>query len=152
MLGKTSVSMMVLIVAASLVGISSIYQYDEGPASQTATSQPQPQQQAQRSKYVQGIVTSVLTYASSDGKACIAMVDLPGNRPNNLGLPPGSTMELLAPDESLCTSLGLAKIGKGQMSFQVALPSLNVKVIPQTLLDEFPPDYEYLYRVLRVRM
>lgn len=152
MLRKSSVSMMLLIVAASLVGIGSIYQYYEGPTPQTATSQPQPQQQAQRSKYVQGIVTSVLTYASSDGKACIAMVDLPGNRPNNLGLPPGSTIELLAPDESLCTSLGLAKIGKGQMSFQVALPHLTVKVVPQTLLDEFPPDYEYLYRVLRVRM
>jgi hypothetical protein len=38
------------------------------------------------------------------------------------------------------------------MSFQVALPHLTVKVIPQTLLDEFPPDYNGLYRVLRVRM
>ena len=146
MLRKTSVSMMVLLVAASLIGICSIYQ----PAN--VETQPQPQQQAQRSKYVQGIVTSVLTYASSDGKACIAMVNLPANRPNSLGIEPGGAIELLAPDESLCTSLGLAKIGKGQMSFQVALPHLTVKVIPQTLLDEFPPDYNGLYRVLRVRM
>ncbi len=138
--------MMVLLVAASLIGICSIYQ----PAN--VETQPQPQQQAQRSKYVQGIVTSVLTYASSDGKACIAVVNLPANRPNNLGIEPGGSIELLAPDESLCTSLGLAKIGKGQMSFQVALPHLTVKVIPQTLLDEFPPDYNGLYRVLRVRM
>jgi hypothetical protein len=150
MLRKSSVSMMLLIIAASLVGISSIYQYNEAETPPAATYQPQ--QQAQRSKYVQGMVTSVLTYASSDGKACLAMVDLPANRPNNLGLKPGSTIELLAPDESLCTSLGLAKIGKGQMSFQVALPHLTVKVIPLSLLDEFPTDYELLYRVLRVRM
>lgn len=135
-----------------MVGISSIYQYNEGQAPPAATSQPQPQQQAQRSKYVQGIVTSVLTHASSDGKTCIATVDLPANRPNNLGLKPDSTIELLAPDESLCTSLGLAKIGKGQMSFQVALPHLTVKAIPSSLLDEFPTDYELLYRVLRVRI
>ena len=53
--------MMLLIIAASLVGINIIYQYNEGEAPPAAASQLQPEQQAQRSKYVQGMVTSVLT-------------------------------------------------------------------------------------------
>jgi hypothetical protein len=52
----------------------------EGQAPPAAKNQPQPQQQAQRSKYVQGVVTSVLTYASSNGKACIASVILPSKK------------------------------------------------------------------------
>jgi tetrahydromethanopterin S-methyltransferase subunit D len=81
MLEKCSVFMMVLLVAAtSLIGISSIYIYVEGQAPPAAKNQPQPQQQAQRSKYVQGVVTSVLTYASSNGKACIASVILPSKK------------------------------------------------------------------------
>ena len=95
--------MMVLLVAASLIGICSIYQ----PAN--VETQPQPQQQAQRSKYVQGIVASVLTYASSDGKACIAMVNLPANRPNSLGIEPGGAIELLAPDEVFVLHLAWQK-------------------------------------------
>jgi hypothetical protein len=39
MLGKTSVSMMVLLVASSLIGISGIHQYVEG---QTPTPTPTP--------------------------------------------------------------------------------------------------------------
>jgi hypothetical protein len=58
MIGKTSVSMMVLLAAASLIGISSIYQYEEGQVPPTATPQPQ-EQLAQKAKVVTGKVTLV---------------------------------------------------------------------------------------------
>jgi hypothetical protein len=63
MLRKTSVSMMVALVASSLIGISSLHQYVEGQIS------PQPQQQVQKANYVTGMVRLVTNYASSDGKA-----------------------------------------------------------------------------------
>jgi hypothetical protein len=49
MLGKTSVSLMVLLVAASLIGISSIHQYLEGqiatePLTEPPAATPKPQQ------------------------------------------------------------------------------------------------------------
>jgi hypothetical protein len=108
MLEKTSVSMMVLlVVAASLIGISSIHQYIEGQKPPPAAT-PKPQQ---------GTVTRVTNYASSDGKACIAMVQLPIDRPNDLGLlKPGELIALLAPNESFCTLFGQSKIGKTQSS------------------------------------
>ena len=79
MLGKTSVSMMVLLVASSLIGISSIHQYVEG---QTAT--PTPQREVQ----VAGRVVAAIISAS---KTCTAFVELPGDKPNLLGLKPGTT-------------------------------------------------------------
>jgi len=87
MLNNYSVLMMLLVVTASLVGISSIYQYVKGQGSPAAT--PQPQQQAQKAKSVTGNVILVTIYTSSDGKACLAEVRLPSDRPNNLGIRPG---------------------------------------------------------------
>ena len=116
MLGKTSVSMMVLlvVVAASLIGISSIYQYIEG---QTPTPTPRTQQ----SVHVEGRVAST-SMSMSGSKTCYASIELPTNRPNLLGLPPGTNIFLTAPIES-CTFFGLAKIGKTLIQFVVPAPT-----------------------------
>jgi hypothetical protein len=121
MLGKTSVSMMVLLVAASLIGISSIHQYVEGQT-------PKPQQTVQ----VTGRVVAAIISAS---KTCIAFVKLPGDKPNLLGLPPGTTITLIAPSESFCTLFGLSKIGNTQIRF-----------VTQTA----PSSTEREYRVIQV--
>ena len=142
MLGKTSVSMMLLIVAASLIGISSIYQYIEG----------QPQQPAQKATYVTGTVNRVVNYASSDGKACIAMVQLPSGRPNNLNLEPGeSIVVVLAPNESFCTLFGQSKIGKTPIVVFIA-QKITVSSLPRAfqadptvIWESFP-----IYRISRV--
>jgi hypothetical protein len=148
MLGKTSVSMMVLLVASSLIGISSIHQYVEGQTPPPAAT-PKPQQ-AQKFKFVTGSVSRVTIYASSDGKACFAEVGLPNNRPNNLGVRPGGNIELLAPDESICALFGQSKIGKTIISFDVE--KITPLGLPPTLREDFPPDYQLLYRVIQVRM
>ena len=119
MLGKTSVSMMVLLVASSLIGISSIHQYVEGQTPPPAAT-PKPQQPVQKAIYVMGTVTRVINYASSVDKACIAMVQLPSDRPNNLNLEPGGSIVLLAPNESFCTLFGQSKIGKTQILVFIA--------------------------------
>jgi hypothetical protein len=149
MLEKTSVSMMVLLVAASLIGISSMHQYVKGQIPPPAAT-PQPQQQAQKFKFVTGSVSRVTIYASSDGKACLAQVGLPNNRPNNLGIRPGGNIELLAPDESICVLFGQSKIGKIIISFDVE--KITPLGLPPTLRADFPPDYQLLYRVIQVRM
>jgi hypothetical protein len=107
MLGKTSVSMMVLlvVVAASLIGISNIHQYVEGQA-------PKPQQ-AQQEVQVEGRVLFAIISAS---KTCTALVELPGEEPNLLKLKPGTTITLMAPIES-CALFGLSKIGNTQIQF-----------------------------------
>ena len=108
MLGKTSVSMMVFLVAASLIGISSIHQYIEG--SQTPrTVQPS------------GQVTGAIMVVSPN-KSCTAFVDLPADRPNLLRLPPGTSITLTAPIES-CTLFGLAKTSKTPIHFVVPAPT-----------------------------
>jgi hypothetical protein len=147
MLRKTSVSMMVLLVAASLIGISSIYQYIEG----------QPQQPAQKATYVTGTVNRVVNYASSDGKACYAYVRIsegttrlyPPNSPLPLGLKPGDQIVLLVPDQTMCVFLGQVYIAKLQFQFRVALPPLTIKALPPTIQDNFPPD-QRLYRIVWV--
>jgi hypothetical protein len=63
MLGKTSISIMMLLVAASLIGISSIYQYENGQVPPTATSQPQPRQQAKVKEIVGVAINSIDIYA-----------------------------------------------------------------------------------------
>ena len=108
MLGKTSVSMMVLLVAASLIGISSIHQYVEGQT-------PKPQREVQ----VTGRVVADIISAS---KTCTAFVELPGDKPNLLRLPPGTSITLTAPIES-CTLFGLSKIGKTQIQFVTPAPT-----------------------------
>ena len=119
MLGKTSVSMMVLLVAASLIGISSIYQYVEGQGPSGATPKPQ-----QKAIYVTGMVSRVINYASSSAdKACIAVVQLPSDRPNNLKLKPGELIALLSPNESFCTLFGLSKIGNTPIQFVIPGPA-----------------------------
>jgi hypothetical protein len=141
MLGKTSVSMMVLLVAASLIGISSIYQYIEG----------QPQQPTQKATYVTGTVNRVVNYASSDGKACIAMVQLPIDRPNNLNLELGEPIVVLAPNESVCTLFGQSKIGKTPIVVFIA-QKITVSSLPRAfqadptvIWETFP-----IYRISRV--
>jgi hypothetical protein len=150
MLGKSSVFVVLLMVTASLVGLSIfVYQFVVGQG-QSATPQPQPQVQ-KVIKGVIGSVQSVQVYASSDGKVCLAEVALPGNRPNNLGVRPGGVIELLAPDESMCVLFGQSKIGKTQIIFRVEkLTSLDA--IPPTLREDFPPDYPNVYRVHQLRM
>lgn len=100
---------MVLLVAASLIGISSIHQYVGGQA-------PKPQQkQAQEDSTVQ-VAGRVVAAIISASKTCIAFVDLPGDKPNLLRLKPGTTITLFAPIES-CALFGLSKIGNTQIQF-----------------------------------
>ena len=100
---------MVLLVAASLIGISSIHQYVGGQA-------PKPQQkQAQEDSTVQ-VAGRVVAAIISASKTCTAFVDLPGDKPNLLRLKPGTTITLFAPIES-CALFGLSKIGKTQIQF-----------------------------------
>ena len=113
--------MMVLLVAASLIGISSIHQYVEGQT-------PKPQENVQ----LAGRVVAAIISAS---KTCIAFVELPGDKPNLLRLPPGTTITLIAPSESFCTLFGLSKIGNTQIQF-----------VTQTA----PSSTEREYRVIQV--
>jgi hypothetical protein len=139
MLEKTSVSMMVLLVASSLIGIAGIYQYEEGQVPPTATSQPQPRQQAKVKDIVGVAINSIDIYASSDDKACIAKVQLSSTRPNSLGLALGSTIDLLAPDENICTLLSLSRISDRGVFLDVEkLTTLNA--LPPTLraTGEYP--------------
>jgi hypothetical protein len=109
MLRKYLLSMMVLLVAASLIGINSIHQYVGGQA-------PKPQQkQAQEDSTVQ-VAGRVVAAIISASKTCIAFVDLPGDKPNLLRLKPGTTITLFAPIES-CALFGLSKIGNTQIQF-----------------------------------
>ena len=68
MLGKTSVSMMVLLVAASLIGISSIHQYVEGQKPPAKTPL------AGSTSRVVGEIVQVTSYAPVAG--CITSVIL----------------------------------------------------------------------------
>jgi hypothetical protein len=124
MLGKTSVSMMVLlvIVAASLIGISSIHQYVEGQT-----------QKPQRTVQVAGRVLGAII---SEEKTCTAFVELPSDKPNLLKLDPGTTVTLKAPIES-CALFGLSKIGKIQIQFVTQAPTT-------------PSSTERQYRVIQV--
>jgi hypothetical protein len=108
MLGKTSVSMMVLLVAASLIGISSMHQYIES-------------NQTPRTVQVRGQVTGTIM-ALSPSKSCTGFVDLPADRPNLLKLPPGTTITLVTSIES-CTLFGLAKTSKTPIQFVVPAPT-----------------------------
>jgi hypothetical protein len=139
MLGKSSLFMMVLLVAASLIGIDSIYQYVEGQGPPAAKQKQLPQQQAQKVKDIVGTVIGVDIYVSSDGKACIAEVQLSSTRPNSLGIALGSTIDLLAPDENICVLFSLSRINKSGVFLDVEkLTTLNA--LPPTLraTGEYP--------------
>jgi hypothetical protein len=127
-----------------LIGISSIYQCIEGQGP-PAGKQKQPQQQA-KVKDIVGVATnSIDIYASSDGKACIAKVQLSSTRPNSLGLALGSTIDLLAPDENICTLLSLSRISDRGVFLDVEkLTTLNA--LPSTLraTGEYPIAQLYL--------
>jgi hypothetical protein len=149
MLKKSSVFMMVLLVAASLIGISSIYQYVEGQGPSGATPKPQ-----QKAIYVTGMVSRVINYASSSvDKACIAVVQLPSDRPNNLKLKPGELIALLSPNESFCTLFGLSKIGKTQILVFTTQKITASSLPPAIQADPITTWKDYdIYRVIRVDM
>jgi hypothetical protein len=88
MVGKTSVSMMVflVIVVASLTGISSIHQYVEG-------------QKPPASRGV-GTIVQVTSYAPVAG--CIVSVILASNVPSPPGVQPGDSIILFSEREYLC--------------------------------------------------
>jgi hypothetical protein len=104
MIGKTSVSMMVLlVVAASLIGISSIHQYVEGQGPRVTKL---PQQLS-----AVGTVDSVRLIASPPGTACAAALRITQTiSPTTGGLPAGTGIVLVAPNEHWCTLFALSKI------------------------------------------
>jgi hypothetical protein len=131
---------MVLLVAASLIGIASIYQ--------PANVETQPQQ---RSGTMVGKITHTIVYASSDGKACLANAQISTTlyHPNYpLGLKPGNYIMLLAPDESICDVLNQSTIAQNEIQFRVALSPLTLKAIPPTLRADLPSS-QSLYRVIQ---
>jgi hypothetical protein len=146
MLEKTSVSMMVLlVVAASLIGIASIYLYVEGQGPPATKSQPK----QQTIYFFQGNVKGVDISVYSDGKACIADVQLAGNTRNKPGIRPDGTVDLLSPDASICNLFGQSMIGKRILNFQTERLTTS-NALPPALRNVFEPDY--LYKVIRTNM
>jgi ribosomal protein S30 len=121
MLGKTSVSMMVLLAAASLIGISSIHQYIEAQ-----TPKLQQVQKTESVPIVKGRVLFATLTVQQASKTCTATVELPGDEPNTLGLQPGTTIRVDGPTES-CTLFGLSKIGNTQIQFDAQRMSPSSK-------------------------
>ena len=152
MLKQSSIFMMMLLGAASLIGISSIHQFVEGQTPPPAAT-PKPQQPVQKATYVMGTVTRVVNYASSDGKACMAMVQLPINRPNNLNLEPGESIVVLAPNESFCTLFGQSKISKTQILVFIA-QKITASSLPRAIQADPTVVWETfdIYRITRVDM
>jgi hypothetical protein len=140
---------MVLLVAASVIGTNGVvYQYVEGQGSPALQQQP-----AQKATYVTGTVSRVINYASSDGKACIALLQLPSDQPNNLKLKPGELIALLAPNESFCTLFGQSKIGTTQILVFIA-QKITATSLPRAIQADpvvMWKNYD-MYRVTRVDM
>jgi hypothetical protein len=146
MLKKSSVFMIVLLVAvaASLIR-TSLYQYVEGQGSPAPQQQKQSQQQI---KDIVGTVGAVDIYASSDGKACIAEIKLSSTRPNSLGLALSSTIDLLAPDESICDLFSVSSMNNRGVFLEVQkLTTLNA--LPPTLRASGDYQVARLYLVHR---
>jgi hypothetical protein len=110
MLRKYSVLMVVLLVAASLIGISSIHQYIEGQLQIT-----------KRTVQLQGQVVSATISAGAEA-TCTASVKLPADKPNAADLPPGTSLTLKVYPTESCTFFGLAKIGETPIQFKVPAP------------------------------
>jgi hypothetical protein len=133
MLGKTSVSMMVLLVAASLIGISSIHQYIEAQAPPARTLEGG------------GKVGLVRTFDSSAGKACTATLQLKG--PNSLRLQVGTEIDLWAPNEHFCTLLALSKMIKTDVG--IVAQNVRATSLPPAIRAALtmPANHPDLYRV-----
>ena len=143
MLGKTSVSMMVLlVVAASLIGISSIYQYEKGQVPPAATSQAQ--QQASGSGA--GTVKLVRMFDSPAGKACTAGLDI-AQGPNTLRLKPGTHIDLVASNEHFCTLFVLSKIGQTEIG--ITVQKIKATSLPPAVRGAlaFPANHPQLYSI-----
>jgi hypothetical protein len=98
MFKKSPVFMMVLLLAASLIGIGSIHQYVKG-------------QKPPASRMV-GKVVQMTSYGPVAG--CMALVGLADNIPAPPGLKPGDSIMLFSERESICVLLGVSKmIGSG---------------------------------------
>jgi hypothetical protein len=99
---KSLLFMMLVVITASLVGISIIHQYAEG---QTP------------SKRAVGDIVQLTTYAPVAG--CIAVISLADNVPNELGVKPGETIFLFSEREGSCVLLGMSKMTKyGPVAFE----------------------------------
>jgi hypothetical protein len=135
MLTRTSVSMMVLLVAASLIGISSIHQYVEG-------------QKTQKLNGV-GTVEIIRMLDSPAGKLCTAGLKV-AQGPNTLKLKPGTHIDLVAPSEHFCTLFAMSKIGKMEVGFTAQ--KITASSLPPAILGalSFPNTFPLLYRVSEV--
>jgi hypothetical protein len=139
MLERSLVSMMVLlVVAASLIGITSIHQYVEGQGPR-ATKLPQQLSAA-------GTVASVRLIDSPAGKACAAALTITQTvSPATGGLPPGTSIELVAPNEHWCTLFVLSKIvnkmGIGFEAQNIKVTSLPPAIRTALLLSPTDPVY-----------
>lgn len=136
---KYPVIMMVLLVAASLVGMSSVYQ----PTNVETQKQ-------QRSGPMVGKITHTIVYAANDGKACIANARITSNpvNPSSLGLKPGTHIMLLAIDESICDSLRQASIAQQEIDFRIA-NALSIRMLPAALQADFASTQD-VYLVIQV--
>jgi hypothetical protein len=137
MLGKTSVSMMVLLVAASLIGISSIHQYIEGQAP--------PAKKTQQLSGA-GMVGLVRMFDSPAGKACTAGLDL-AQGPNTLRLKPGTHIDLVASNEHFCTLFVLSKIGQTEIG--ITVQKIKATSLPPAIRGAlaFPANHPQLYSI-----
>jgi hypothetical protein len=98
------------------------------------------------------MVSRVINYASSDGKACIAMIIPSIDRStSNLNLEPGNPIVLLAPNESFCTLFGQSKIGKTQILVFIA-QKITASSLPRAIQADPTVIWETfdIYRVTRV--
>ena len=143
--------MMLLIVAASLVGISSVYQHAEGQAPPAVTPPVTSyQQRFFNDETIAGKILETGVYSSSDGKACLANVHIPTTFYRSdypLGLKPGDRILLIASDDSICVLLVQSHMTQRLIQFQVAPAPLTIKVIPPPLRVTFEPN-ERLYKVV----
>jgi hypothetical protein len=163
MLKKSSVFMMVLLVAASLIGTSSIYQYEERQVLPAATAQSQQQLSPNvLGNVLVGKIAAFKYYSSSDGKACTVFAQItegtariysPNNIPFPFGLKLGDRIILVVQDQTMCVLLGQANIAKMDFQFFVALPPVTAKALPPGIQKYFPPSiYPRLYRVVEVNI
>jgi hypothetical protein len=139
MLGKTSVSMMVLlaVVAASLIGISSIHQYVEG--------QGPPVTKLPQQLSAVGKVNSARLIASPPGTACAAALSITQTVSPRDALPAGTGIVLVAPNEHWCTLFALSKMlskqGIGFDAQNIKVTSLPAAVRTALLLSPTDPVY-----------